>query len=60
MVECTTVMVEVFNILFQELDPEIYNILGDMPGAVFANFFKTLFTDFDNSLVSMMVLDLIF
>ena len=48
MVECASVMVETFNILFQELDPVLYEILGDVPGAVFANFFRTLFTNFNN------------
>jgi hypothetical protein len=50
----------VFTFLFSKLDPEMYQILGEIPGTVFTRHFTSLFCEFDDSRLAMAVLDLIF
>jgi hypothetical protein len=60
MIESALVMGGVFTFLFSKLDPEMYQILGEIPGTVFTRHFTSLFCEFDDSRLAMAVLDLIF
>ncbi len=59
MIEAAMVMGDVFNFLFQQLDPLNHEILGIVPATVFQKHFTTLFAEFDDS-IAFAVLDLIF
>jgi hypothetical protein len=60
MIESALMMGGVFNLLFSKLDPEMFKILGEIPGTVFTKHFTSLFCEFENSKLAMTVLDLIF
>lgn len=59
MIEGGIVMGELFNNIFEELDPDSFSVLTNIPGTVFSKHFTTLFAEMERDL-SMMVLDLIF
>ena len=59
MIESGVVMGAVFSFLFSKLDPQNWQILGEIPGAVFMRHFMGLFCEFENGL-AIAVLDLIF
>lgn len=60
MIESALVMGNTFTFLFSKLDPEMHQILGDIPGTVFTRHFTSLFCEFEDSALAMAVLDLIF
>lgn len=59
LIEAALVNTSVFNYLFKKLDPNNYEILGEIPGCVFQRHFCSLFTETHDSL-AYAVLDLIF
>ena len=54
------VLSKVFNYIFENLDPEMYGILGDTPSLVFLKHFCNLYTEFASNEVSKAILDLLF
>ena len=58
MIECM-VMSDVFNWLFEKLDPIAYSILGVIPGHVFQKHFTGLFAEVENKL-ALAIFDLLF
>lgn len=59
MIETGIVMTDLFNLLFRELDPILYEELGTIPGTVFQKHFTTLFAEMADGL-AYCILDLIF
>lgn len=54
------VLSKTFNRIFEQIDPEMFGILGDTPSMVFIRHFVNLFTEFVNQDISLAILDLLF
>ena len=53
------VMGDIFNWLFQKLDPQNYEILGHIPGTVFQKHFTGLFAEMEDKL-ALAIFDMLF
>lgn len=49
-----------FNRIFEQIDPEMFEILGNIPSLVFIRHFINLFTEFVNKDIQLAILDLLF
>jgi hypothetical protein len=54
------VLSKTFNRIFEQIDPEMFELLGNIPSLVFIRHFINLFTEFANKEISLAVLDLLF
>lgn len=54
------VLSKTFNFIFEHIDPEMFEILGNIPSLVFIRHFINLFTEFIHKEVSLAILDLLF
>lgn len=49
-----------FNFIFEHIDPEMFEILGNIPSLVFIRHFINLFTEFVHKEISLAIFDLLF
>jgi hypothetical protein len=54
------VLSKTFNYIFEQIDPEMFEILGNIPSLVFIRHFINLFTEFENEKISLAIIDLLF
>jgi hypothetical protein len=54
------VLSKTFNYIFELIDPEMFEILGNIPSLVFIRHFINLFTEFENEDISLVIIDLLF
>ena len=54
------VLSKTFNRIFEQIDPEMHEILGNIPSLVFIRHFINLFTEFVNKDISLAIFDLLF
>jgi len=54
------VLSKTFDRIFEEIDPEMHEIMGNIPSLVFIRHFINLFTGFVNKDISLAILDLLF
>ena len=54
------VLSKTFDRIFEEIDPEMHEIMGNIPSLVFIRHFINIFTEFVNKDISLAILDLLF
>ena len=54
------VLSKTFNFIFEQIDPETFKILGNIPSLVFIRHFVNLFTEFPNISISAAIIDMLF
>lgn len=54
------VLSKTFNRILEEIDPEMHEILGNIPSLVFIRHFNNLFIEFVNKDISLAIFDLLF
>jgi len=54
------VLSKTFNRIFEQIDPEMFEILGNIPSLVFIRHFINLFAEFANKDISLAIFDLLF
>ena len=54
------VLSKTFNFIFEHIDPEMFEILGNIPSLVFIRHFVNLFTEFPNISISAAIIDMLF